>query len=205
MGEVLYKLAAHYNMSLVEESLPSLFPRIQFGVKRSGRAECAAQLTRLTLAQCAKEHPLDTIALKSDFRNASTARAACAHGRRCWRRPRPRRCGACSIGRMPHRPSYCCTRAVCSVLSCSRARACSRAIPSPPSCSLFSRLDVVENDIGTGATPSPTSLLTRLPNVEGKNTDQDNSINEINNIKIGTDTTPVGSLLERLKRANIAA
>ena len=46
MGEVFVKLAAHYSMSLIESQLPSLFPRIQFGVKRAGGSESAAQLTR---------------------------------------------------------------------------------------------------------------------------------------------------------------
>lgn len=46
MGEVMVKLAAHYLMTLIEEKLPSLFPRIQYGVKRAGGSESAAQLIR---------------------------------------------------------------------------------------------------------------------------------------------------------------
>lgn len=69
MGEVFVKLAAHFNMSLIEEHLPSLFPRIQYGVKRAGGSESAAQLTRALLSQSSRLHP-STIALKTDFQNA---------------------------------------------------------------------------------------------------------------------------------------
>ena len=69
MGEVFVKLAAHYSMSLIEGELPQLFPRIQFGVKRAGGSESAAQLTRAVLAQSRRLHP-STIALKTDFANA---------------------------------------------------------------------------------------------------------------------------------------
>jgi len=44
MGEVMVKLAAHYLMTIIESKLPSLFPRIQYGVKRAGGSESAAQL-----------------------------------------------------------------------------------------------------------------------------------------------------------------
>jgi hypothetical protein len=69
MGEVFVKLAAHYGMLLIEEQLPALFPRIQFGVKHAGGSESAAHLTRALLLQSAA---LDatTIALKTDFENA---------------------------------------------------------------------------------------------------------------------------------------
>ena len=33
MEEVVYHLAAHYSMALIEEHMPNLFPRIQLGVK----------------------------------------------------------------------------------------------------------------------------------------------------------------------------
>jgi hypothetical protein len=69
MGETFVKLAAHYTMSLLEPHLAALFPRIQFGVKRPGGSETAAQLTRAYLAQSALLHA-DTIALKTDFVNA---------------------------------------------------------------------------------------------------------------------------------------
>jgi len=69
MGETFVKLAAHYLMSLIEPVLPSLFPRIQYGVKRAGGSESAAQLTRAAIAQSRVAHP-DTIALKTDFANA---------------------------------------------------------------------------------------------------------------------------------------
>lgn len=72
MGEVLVKLAAHYCMSLIEEQLPTLFPRIQFGVKRAGGSEAAAQLTRALFEQSRRQHGT-TIALKTDFANAFNA------------------------------------------------------------------------------------------------------------------------------------
>lgn len=69
MGEVFVKLAAHYSMSLIEKELPSLFPRIQFGVKRAGGSESAAQLTRALTVHSCSIHP-DTIVLKTDIQNA---------------------------------------------------------------------------------------------------------------------------------------
>lgn len=68
-GEVFTKLAAHYTMSLIESRLPSLFPRIQFGVKKPGGSESAAQLTRAMIDQCRSRY-VDTIGLKTDFTNA---------------------------------------------------------------------------------------------------------------------------------------
>jgi len=72
MGEVLVKLAAHYCMSLIEGQLPTLFPRIQFGVKRAGGSEAAAQLTRALFDQSRRLFG-STIALKTDFANAFNA------------------------------------------------------------------------------------------------------------------------------------
>ena len=69
MGEVLYKLAAHYTMSRLEHELPGLFPRIQFGVMRSGGSEAAAQLIRATVAESMKRDPT-TIGIAIDFKNA---------------------------------------------------------------------------------------------------------------------------------------
>lgn len=69
MGEVMVKLAAHYSMSLIEERLGELFPRIQFGVKHAGGSECASHLIRATLTHSATVHA-DTIALTTDFMNA---------------------------------------------------------------------------------------------------------------------------------------
>jgi hypothetical protein len=69
MSEALYKLAAHYCMSPVEAHFPALFPRIQFGVKRAGGAEAAAQLIRVTLEEARKRDP-SAIALATDFKNA---------------------------------------------------------------------------------------------------------------------------------------
>ena len=80
MMEVLVKLAAHYLMSLIEGKLPSLFPRIQFGVKKAGGSESAAHLTRALLEQSSRLHS-DTIVLKTDFQNAFNA-ASRAH---IWR------------------------------------------------------------------------------------------------------------------------
>lgn len=69
MGEVMVKLAAHYAMSLIDERLGELFPRIQFGVKHAGGSECASHLIRATLTHSATAHA-DTIALVTDFMNA---------------------------------------------------------------------------------------------------------------------------------------
>lgn len=69
MGEVMYKLAAHYCMAQVEVHLPKLFPRIQFGVKRAGGSEAAAQLVRATLEE-ARVRDSTSIALATDFKNA---------------------------------------------------------------------------------------------------------------------------------------
>lgn len=72
MGEVLVKLAAHYSMSLIEEHLLKLFSRIQYGVKRSGGSESAAQLVRAALDESARTHT-DSVALALDFKNAFNA------------------------------------------------------------------------------------------------------------------------------------
>jgi hypothetical protein len=81
MGETFVKLAEHYCMSLIEELLPNLFPRIQYGVARPGGSETAAHLTRATLEQLRRTHS-DTIALKTDFRNAFNT----ASRQRVWQR-----------------------------------------------------------------------------------------------------------------------
>ena len=72
IGEVFVKLAAHYSMAMIEDQLPSLFPRIQYGVKRPGGSETAAQLTRALFEQSRREDPT-TVALKTDFMNAFNA------------------------------------------------------------------------------------------------------------------------------------
>jgi hypothetical protein len=72
IGEVFVKLAAHYSMAMIEDQLPSLFSRIQYGVKRPGGSETAAQLTRALFEQSRRDDPT-TIALKTDFQNAFNA------------------------------------------------------------------------------------------------------------------------------------
>ena len=72
VAEVFVRCAAHYMMSLIEEAMPTFFPRIQFGVKHPGGSETAAQLTRAELAYAATKHS-DVIALKTDFKNAFNA------------------------------------------------------------------------------------------------------------------------------------
>ena len=72
MGEVFVKLASHYVMSLIEADIPALFPTIQYGVKRPGGSEAAAQMTRAMLNHSGTLHA-DTIALKTDFENAFNA------------------------------------------------------------------------------------------------------------------------------------
>src|SRR5690606_16095704 len=80
IGEVFVKLAAHYTMTLIQDKLPSLFPRIQFGVSRPGGSEAAAQLTRAVLTESSTRHPT-TIALATDFRNAFNS----SNRARTWR------------------------------------------------------------------------------------------------------------------------
>jgi hypothetical protein len=72
MGEVLVKLAAHYSMTLIEEQLSKLFAHIQYGVKRSGGSESAAQLVRAAVDESCRSHP-DSVALALDFANAFNA------------------------------------------------------------------------------------------------------------------------------------
>jgi hypothetical protein len=57
-------------MALIEDEMQSFFPSIQYGVRRAGGSESAAQLIRAILQQSAVTHPNTTIALKTDFENA---------------------------------------------------------------------------------------------------------------------------------------
>jgi hypothetical protein len=72
VGEVLTKLAAHYSMSLIEDQLPKLFPSIQYGVKRPGGSESAAQLIRAALDESSRLDPR-SVAIQLDFTNAFNA------------------------------------------------------------------------------------------------------------------------------------
>lgn len=72
VGEVLVKLAAHYSMSLIEDQLLKLFPRIQYGVKRAGGSESAAQLIRAALDEAARNCS-NSVGLQIDFKNAFNA------------------------------------------------------------------------------------------------------------------------------------
>ena len=72
VGEVLVKLAAHYSMTLIEEKLLKLFPRIQYGVKRPGGSESAAQLIRAALDESSRVCS-SSVALQLDFMNAFNA------------------------------------------------------------------------------------------------------------------------------------
>ncbi len=69
MGEVMYRWAALYALSLVTPHLPVLFPSIQFGVNRPGGSESAAHLTRALFDQLRRKYP-HIIALQTDFENA---------------------------------------------------------------------------------------------------------------------------------------
>jgi hypothetical protein len=89
VAEVLVRCAVHYMMSLIEDDMRSFFPSIQFGVKLAGGSKAAAQLTRAELAYAATNHT-DVIALKIDFKNASTPFRGHACGTRCWPIPRQR-------------------------------------------------------------------------------------------------------------------
>jgi hypothetical protein len=72
MGEVWYRTAALYAMSEVEEQLPALFPRIQFGVSVAGGSERAAHLIANMRALLGQQHN-DVVVLSTDFRNAFNA------------------------------------------------------------------------------------------------------------------------------------
>ncbi len=72
MGEVFVKLAALYRISLIEQDLPSFFSSIQYGVKKPGGSEAAAQITK-ALYNHAASLDLATIILKTDFANAFNA------------------------------------------------------------------------------------------------------------------------------------
>jgi hypothetical protein len=80
MCETFYKTAALYAMSEVQEELPKLFPRIQFGVATPGGSERAAHLITNTRALMSASRS-DIIVLSTDFKNAFNA-ASCAQVRR---------------------------------------------------------------------------------------------------------------------------
>lgn len=82
VGAVLVKLAAHYSMSLIEDKLLTLFPLIQYGVKRAGGSESAAQLVRAALDDSTRSHP-NSVALALDFMNAFNASSRA----KAWERP----------------------------------------------------------------------------------------------------------------------
>jgi len=69
VGEVFTKCAAHCVMSLIEDQMKTFFPSIQYGVKRSGGSETAAQLVRSVLDKSSLSHA-NVIVLKTDFKNA---------------------------------------------------------------------------------------------------------------------------------------
>ena len=68
--EVFSKCAAHCAVLLIEDRIPSLFPTIQYGVKRSGGSETAAHLMRCLLRRCSQASPHQAAALELDFENA---------------------------------------------------------------------------------------------------------------------------------------
>jgi hypothetical protein len=70
IAEVFAKAAAHCAVALVEDSIPELFPRIQYGVKRPGGSETATHLIRNLVRDYAAKHPGNTIAIKTDRANA---------------------------------------------------------------------------------------------------------------------------------------
>jgi hypothetical protein len=72
MCETFYKTAALYAMSEVQEELPKLFPRIQFGVATPGGSERAAHLITNTRALMSASRS-DIIVLSTDFKNAFNA------------------------------------------------------------------------------------------------------------------------------------
>jgi Reverse transcriptase (RNA-dependent DNA polymerase) len=72
MGETLYKAAALYAMDLVDEHLPALFPRIQYGVSVAGGSERAAHLIANLRAAMLQQRD-DVVVLSTDFANAFNA------------------------------------------------------------------------------------------------------------------------------------
>jgi hypothetical protein len=70
IAELFAKAAAHCAVALVEEDIPKLFPKIQYGVKRPGGSETAAHLIRNLLRDHSAQHPSSTCAIKLDFKNA---------------------------------------------------------------------------------------------------------------------------------------
>ena len=80
VGDVFVKCAAHCAMVLIEDNMRHFFPSIQFGVRRAGGSETAAQLIRAALRQSTVTHSGLSIALKIDFRNAFN----CVSRKRIW-------------------------------------------------------------------------------------------------------------------------
>jgi hypothetical protein len=70
IAEVFTKAAALCAVALVEEDIPSLFPSIQYGVKRVGGSETAAHLIRNLLRDHGVQHRSSTCAIILDFANA---------------------------------------------------------------------------------------------------------------------------------------
>src|SRR5690348_4997322 len=58
IAEVFAKAAAHPAIAGVEEDIPALFLRIQYGVKRVGGSETAAHLIRSLLRDFRQKNPL---------------------------------------------------------------------------------------------------------------------------------------------------
>jgi len=73
MGEILYKTAALYAISLIKDELPKLFPRIQLGVSVSGGSERAAHLISHLREAMSSSARRDVIVLAIDFANAFNA------------------------------------------------------------------------------------------------------------------------------------
>jgi len=70
IAELFAKAAAHCAVALVEDDILSLFPCVQYGVKRPGGSETAAHLTRNLLRDHGVQHRSTTCAIKLDFQNA---------------------------------------------------------------------------------------------------------------------------------------
>lgn len=70
IGELFAKAAAHCAVALVKEDTHRLFPRIQYGVQRTGGSETASHLIRNLLRDYLAKHPGQVCAIKLDFRNA---------------------------------------------------------------------------------------------------------------------------------------
>lgn len=69
IAEVFVRTASHYAMDTISQHMPTLFPKIQYGVQKPGGSETAAQLIRYEIEYKASKD-IDVVAISTDFKNA---------------------------------------------------------------------------------------------------------------------------------------